>query len=146
MGQTLDKSQSDSLFSKKELVMAVRNNHATSLSTSYAGQTSVPYQNSSGVVSGLKFVNTHARHSDNIVPPMAWNPSGTRVSLEKGFTTMSNSGRGSSTTNDPTRPVWCQHCSVRIAPYDRRTFKKGKPYHEGCYSKITSRNTKGGRN
>ena len=44
--------------------------------------------------------------------------------------------RGNATSHDPTISVWCQRCSIRIAPYDRRLVKNRKSYHEGCYSKM----------
>ena len=40
------------------------------------------------------------------------------------------------------QPVWCQHCCIRIAPYDLRTVFHGKPYHRDCYAKISHGNGK----
>ena len=34
-------------------------------------------------------------------------------------------------------PVWCNHCCVRIAPYDTRTGHQDKDYHRDCYAKIS---------
>ena len=39
-------------------------------------------------------------------------------------------------TNDPTKPLWCARCCVRIAPSERHAIKAGKTYHEVCYAKI----------
>ena len=37
-----------------------------------------------------------------------------------------------------TQPVWCQRCSIRIAPYDLRTVSHGKDYHRDCYTKLAA--------
>ena len=50
------------------------------------------------------------------------------------------------TAMDPERPVWCDRCSVRIAPSERHTFKGGKAYHEGCFTKLQTGKAKAGRN
>jgi hypothetical protein len=50
------------------------------------------------------------------------------------------------TVIDPEHPVWCDRCSVRIAPSERHTVKGGKPYHAGCYAKLQSGKTKGSQN
>jgi hypothetical protein len=34
--------------------------------------------------------------------------------------------------------VWCECCSVRIAPNEEQTALNGKTYHQRCYSKIFS--------
>jgi hypothetical protein len=39
-------------------------------------------------------------------------------------------------TNDPSKPIWCARCYVRIAPSERHAVKSGKTYHQGCYSKL----------
>jgi hypothetical protein len=31
--------------------------------------------------------------------------------------------------------VWCEHCSIRIAPSETRVASAGKIYHERCYGK-----------
>ena len=31
--------------------------------------------------------------------------------------------------------VWCEHCSIRIAPNEERIASDGKIYHQRCYSK-----------
>ena len=31
--------------------------------------------------------------------------------------------------------VWCEHCSIRIAPNEERVAVKNKTYHEHCYAK-----------
>jgi hypothetical protein len=31
--------------------------------------------------------------------------------------------------------VWCEHCSIRIAPNEGRVAVKNKTYHERCYAK-----------
>jgi hypothetical protein len=36
-----------------------------------------------------------------------------------------------------TQPVWCNHCRIRIAPYDMRTVHQGKDYHRDCYAKVS---------
>jgi len=42
-----------------------------------------------------------------------------------------------STANGGTDPVWCHHCSLRIAPYGAKTVRHGKNYHRDCYAKVT---------
>jgi hypothetical protein len=37
-------------------------------------------------------------------------------------------------------PVWCNHCRIRIAPYDMRTVYQGKDYHRDCYTKVSHLN------
>ena len=32
--------------------------------------------------------------------------------------------------------VWCESCSVRIAPHEPKSLADGKTYHERCYSKL----------
>jgi len=34
--------------------------------------------------------------------------------------------------------VWCEHCCIRIAPYEERTAVHDKIYHLRCYSKLFS--------
>jgi hypothetical protein len=31
--------------------------------------------------------------------------------------------------------VWCEHCSIRIAPNEERVAEKSKTYHQRCYAK-----------
>ena len=31
--------------------------------------------------------------------------------------------------------VWCEHCSIRIAPNEGRVASDGKIYHQHCYEK-----------
>ena len=31
--------------------------------------------------------------------------------------------------------VWCDHCSIRIAPHEEQIAVDGKTYHQRCYSK-----------
>jgi len=31
--------------------------------------------------------------------------------------------------------VWCEHCSIRIAPNEERVAVKNKTYHQRCYAK-----------
>ena len=31
--------------------------------------------------------------------------------------------------------VWCDHCSIRIAPHEEQRTAGGKSYHPRCYSK-----------
>ena len=44
-------------------------------------------------------------------------------------------------TNDPSRPIWCARCYVRIAPSERHATKSGKTYHQACYAKLHNRST-----
>jgi len=32
--------------------------------------------------------------------------------------------------------IWCEHCSIRIAPHEDRATDDGKSYHPRCYSKL----------
>lgn len=32
--------------------------------------------------------------------------------------------------------VWCDHCSIRIAPNEERIDVREKSYHAHCYSKV----------
>jgi len=41
------------------------------------------------------------------------------------------------------QPVWCNHCRIRIAPYDSRTTYHGKDYHRDCYTKLSHGNKNG---
>ena len=34
--------------------------------------------------------------------------------------------------------VWCEHCSIRIAPSEIRVASDGKMYHERCYGKSSA--------
>ena len=34
--------------------------------------------------------------------------------------------------------VWCEHCSIRIAPHEEQIAVDGKTYHSRCYSKLSS--------
>jgi hypothetical protein len=31
--------------------------------------------------------------------------------------------------------VWCEDCSIRIAPHEEKIVADGKSYHQRCYSK-----------
>jgi hypothetical protein len=31
--------------------------------------------------------------------------------------------------------VWCEHCSIRIAPNEGRVASDGKTYHQHCYER-----------
>lgn len=33
-------------------------------------------------------------------------------------------------------PVWCDHCYLQIAPYERLRLREGKRYHYECISKM----------
>jgi hypothetical protein len=35
------------------------------------------------------------------------------------------------------QPVWCNHCRIRIAPYDMKMVFHGKDYHQDCYKKVS---------
>jgi hypothetical protein len=32
--------------------------------------------------------------------------------------------------------VWCEYCSIRVAPNEERITSRGKTYHQRCYSKF----------
>ena len=32
--------------------------------------------------------------------------------------------------------IWCEHCSIRIAPHEEKTVSDGKTYHQRCYSRF----------
>jgi len=34
--------------------------------------------------------------------------------------------------------VWCERCSIRIAPNEERTAVRNKMYHVSCYSKLSA--------
>jgi hypothetical protein len=34
--------------------------------------------------------------------------------------------------------VWCEHCSIRIAPNEERTRVHGKTYHARCFVKLSA--------
>ena len=34
--------------------------------------------------------------------------------------------------------IWCERCSIRIAPNEERTIVGGKIYHPQCYLKVAS--------
>ena len=31
--------------------------------------------------------------------------------------------------------VWCEHCSIRIAPHEEKIDADGNTYHQRCFSK-----------
>jgi hypothetical protein len=31
--------------------------------------------------------------------------------------------------------IWCEHCSIRIAPHEEKVAVDGKTYHQRCYPK-----------
>jgi hypothetical protein len=31
--------------------------------------------------------------------------------------------------------IWCEHCSIRIAPKEQRVAVESKTYHQRCYEK-----------
>lgn len=33
--------------------------------------------------------------------------------------------------------IWCERCSIRIAPNEERTIVDGKAYHSQCYVKLS---------
>jgi hypothetical protein len=41
-------------------------------------------------------------------------------------------------------PRWCDSCSIRIAPYERRMEVNGRHYHSGCYAKSSQADSKAG--
>jgi len=32
--------------------------------------------------------------------------------------------------------VWCDKCSIRLAPNEEKTVIQGKSYHPGCHAKL----------
>ena len=38
--------------------------------------------------------------------------------------------------------VWCEHCSIRIAPNEMRVTSGGKIYHQRCYEKRSAAGSK----
>jgi hypothetical protein len=34
--------------------------------------------------------------------------------------------------------VWCEHCSIRIAPHEDKIAADGKTYHQRCYSRLSA--------
>jgi hypothetical protein len=32
--------------------------------------------------------------------------------------------------------VWCEHCSIRIAPNEEQIVFRDRTYHRGCYVKL----------
>ena len=36
--------------------------------------------------------------------------------------------------------VWCEHCSIRIAPKEGRVASDGKIYHQRCYERYSAAN------
>jgi len=49
-----------------------------------------------------------------------------------------NSTKRKSAVSSADIAIWCHRCSIRIAPYDKRTIKKGKTYHQNCYTKMVA--------
>ena len=41
-------------------------------------------------------------------------------------------------TNTTEFKVWCEHCSIRIAPNEEQTVVAGKTYHARCYLKLSA--------
>ena len=39
---------------------------------------------------------------------------------------------------DGSLKVWCEHCSIRIAPNEMRVASDGKMYHERCFEKSSA--------
>src|SRR5437870_4472791 len=44
-------------------------------------------------------------------------------------------GKGSNKCSVLEEPVWCDHCRVRIAPYEETVTVGGKSFHKHCFSK-----------
>jgi hypothetical protein len=38
--------------------------------------------------------------------------------------------------------VWCEHCSIRIAPNEGRVASDGKIYHQRCYERYCAADSK----
>ena len=38
--------------------------------------------------------------------------------------------------------IWCEHCSIRIAPNESRVASDGKIYHQRCYEKYCAADSK----
>jgi hypothetical protein len=32
--------------------------------------------------------------------------------------------------------IWCEHCSIRIAPHEAKVVASGKTYHQRCHLKV----------
>ena len=39
---------------------------------------------------------------------------------------------------EPEFKIWCEQCSIRIAPNEERVMNSGKIYHAQCYSKLVA--------
>jgi len=35
--------------------------------------------------------------------------------------------------------IWCERCSIRIAPNEERVAVRDKTYHTNCHSKLTAK-------
>jgi len=38
--------------------------------------------------------------------------------------------------SEPDFKIWCEQCSIRIAPNEERIMNNGKIYHTQCHSKL----------
>ena len=47
--------------------------------------------------------------------------------------------RITSKTNETAQPIWCDHCQVRIAPYEAADIVDGKTLHKHCVAKLVTR-------
>src|SRR5438034_11839227 len=43
--------------------------------------------------------------------------------------------KGSNKCSELEEPVWCDHCRVRIAPYEETLTAGAKSFHKHCFSK-----------
>ena len=43
------------------------------------------------------------------------------------------------------KPVWCDHCRVRIAPYEEVAITGTKAFHASCFQKEEPAKSKSGR-
>jgi hypothetical protein len=40
--------------------------------------------------------------------------------------------------SEPEFKIWCEQCSIRIAPNEERIMNNGKIYHTQCHSKLVA--------
>jgi len=48
----------------------------------------------------------------------------------------------SAEVNNGNLKVWCEHCSIRIAPNEDRVASDGKIYHQHCYERYYAADSK----
>jgi hypothetical protein len=50
--------------------------------------------------------------------------------------------KGAAEAESSNLKVWCEHCSIRIAPNEMRVASDGKIYHQRCYEKYCAAGSK----